>query len=389
MAGACLAPRSPLRSHRARSRGLKSGGKAKVEWVADLLPPLQTAAMPEYLVDAMQSASASDASASAMTHAIDDGLAAAAPCEGGEDAGLSAQSGLSMDGGSATTAPSDGDGADMMDVEDDVLDWLASPGSDGQPVSPVSEPNRAADADRARTLIVLDYDDTLFPTTELRRLGYATTVQEELPDDELAEIQQIEDQAIRLVELCAQHGSVILLTNAEGRWLRLSTASYMPRLRKQLEQYSRTVYGREFAETCPEDPGKWKELAFRDVLQSLRQDLDGDQTIRLVSVGDSTFERQAAKDAGAASDEFGKVEVKTVKMMDLPTFSLLKRQLEVLCLALTPILDQRGPLDVEVACNDSEEDQPVDDGQPDVAGDNHSPATEAGTAQDGDVEGRL
>ena len=65
------------------------------------------------------------------------------------------------------------------------------------------------------------------------------------------------------------------------------------------------------------------------------------------------------------------------------------RQLEVLCLALTPILDQRGPLDVEVACNDSEEDQPVDDGQPDVAGDNHSPATEAGTAQDGDVEGRL
>lgn len=76
--------------------------------------------------------------------------------------------------------------------------------------------------------------------------------------------------------------------------------------------------------------------------------------IRLVSVGDSTFERQAAKAAGALSAGFGKVEVKTVKMMDLPSFSLLQRQLEVLCLALEPIMDQNGTLDVEVACNDAE-----------------------------------
>ena len=35
----------------------------------------------------------------------------------------------------------------------------------------------------------------------------------------------------------------------------------------------------------------------------------------------------------------------------LPSFSLLQRQLEVLCLALEPILMQRGTLDVEVALN--------------------------------------
>ena len=368
MASACLAPRSPLCHRRSRAKKRETE-RERVEWVTELLergretepervewdvpqPP-----MPDYLLDAIQQGRERQTDASAPA----DDSAAMMDVEDGEEAG-------------------------EADREEEALEWIASAVSDGEPVSPVSEPNRAAEGERARTLIVLDYDDTLFPTTELRRLGYATTVQEQLPDAELAEIQLIEAQAVRLVELCAQHGSVILLTNAEGRWLRLSTASYMPRLHKQLAQHSRTVYGREFAETCPDDPGRWKELAFRDVLQSLRQELGDDRPIRLVSVGDSTFERQAAKDAGAASDDFGKVEVKTVKMMDLPTFSLLKRQLEVLCLALAPILDQQGPLDVEVACNDSEEDQTVDDGRP-GCGDDHSLVAGAGAldpVQDGD-----
>lgn len=383
MAGPCLAPRSPVRHRPRRQRA----SKAKVEWVADLVAhDLPQPAVPDYLVDAIHAAAESSASksgASAATHGVDDEMPAHGHATSGdEDTALPAQSGLDLDDDSPMSATPPGVDVEMMDVEDEALGWIPPPASDGQPVSPVSEPDRDADADRARTLIVLDYDDTLFPTTELRRLGYTTTVTEDLPDEEVAEIREIEDQAIRLVELCSQYGSVILLTNAEGRWLRLSTSSYMPRLHKQLELFSRTVYGREFSETCPDDPGKWKELALRDVLHSVKHELRDDQAIRLVSVGDSTFERQAAKDAGADSNSFGNVEVKTVKMMDLPTFSLLKRQLEVLCLALAPILDQRGPMDVEVACNDSEQAQAVDDGRPssdaelNSASDTGSPAEE-------------
>lgn len=286
-------------------------------------------------------------------------------------------------GGEATemsAAPGELEVVDMMEMED-ASDWAQSPVS-----SPVSEPNLAADAERALRMIVLDYDDTLFPTTELRRMGYATTVQEKLPDTEVAAIRQIEDQAIRLVELCSLYGSLVLLTNAESRWLRLSTSSYMPRLHKQLAQCSRTVYGREFSATCPDDPGKWKELAFRSELRSLRKELRDDQSIQLVSIGDSTFERQAAKDAGAAFEEFGQVEVKTIKMMDLPNFSLLKRQLEVLCLALAPILDQRGPMDIEVACNESKDDQTVDDGRPEPGWDDGLNAVAAAAAAAEELE---
>ena len=156
------------------------------------------------------------------------------------------------------------------------LQWLRSPVS-----SPVSEPNRVELEQRARTLVVLDFDDTLFPTTELRRLGYATTVQEELPDHVMAEVTRIETQALRLVEKCSQFGQVVLLTNAEGRWLKLATSSYMPRLEQALERVSRTVFGRHYSASAPDDPGMWKELAFRDNLYNLRSVIGDDPVSRL------------------------------------------------------------------------------------------------------------
>jgi hypothetical protein len=378
-------PRSPLRNRPRRSTRASVPSKAKVEWVADLLAHnVPQATAPDYLVDAIEAVAAESAAAdtligelSATTPYLTGGAAAAAaaePYNDGDDDALTARPDQGMN--SPPPVSPLGVDVDMMDVEDEAeaFDWIPSPVS-----SPVSEPNSVEEAERARTMIVLDFDDTLFPTTELRRRGYATTVQERLPDDVLAEIERIEEQAVRLVEQCSLYGNVVLLTNAEGRWLRLSTSSYMPRLERQLQRCTRTVYGRHFSGSCPDDPGKWKELAFRDNLQTLRQELGNDRPIRLVSVGDSTFERQAAKDAGAASTEYGKVEVKTVKMMDLPSFSLLQRQLEVLCLALTPILEQRGTLDVEVACNDAggEDAEPADDG----GGDEQL----APEVQDGDV----
>ena len=250
-----------------------------------------------------------------------------------------------------------------MDLLGDVdesssFDMVQSPVS-SPPSTPT--PKRAEDIERERTLLVLDYDDTLFPTTELRRMGYATAVEETLPEDMVEKIGRIEEQAVQMVQQCTRYGQVLLLTNAESRWLTLSTRCYMPKLLQVLAEHARVAYGREWSSPANEhDPGMWKQLAFENELRTLRQQLGPETAIRLVSVGDSTFERKAAKVA-ATGAEFGKVEVKTVKLMDLPSFSLLQRQLEVLCLALEPILMQRGTLDVEVALNTPT--SPDDDGE--------------------------
>ena len=253
------------------------------------------------------------------------------------------------------------------DVDMDLLGDVDESSSFDMVQSPVSSPpstptpKRAEDIERERTLLVLDYDDTLFPTTELRRMGYATAVEETLPEDMVEKIGRIEEQAVQMVQQCTRYGQVLLLTNAESRWLTLSTRCYMPKLLQVLAEHARVAYGREWSSPANEhDPGMWKQLAFENELRNLRQQLGPETAIRLVSVGDSTFERKAAKVA-ATGAEFGKVEVKTVKLMDLPSFSLLQRQLEVLCLALEPILMQRGTLDVEVALNTPT--SPDDDGE--------------------------
>ena len=114
-----------------------------------------------------------------------------------------------------------------MDLLGDVdesssFDMVQSPAS-SPPSTPT--PKRAEDIERERTLLVLDYDDTLFPTTELRRMGYATAVEETLPEDMVEKIGRIEEQAVQMVQQCTRYGQVLLLTNAESRWLTLSTKS--------------------------------------------------------------------------------------------------------------------------------------------------------------------
>jgi hypothetical protein len=120
----------------------------------------------------------------------------------------------------------------------------------------------------------------------------------------------------------------------------------MPRLKKQLQDDEIAIaFGREWQQQYPSEPGMWKQMSFRSELTKMRQRIGPSATIRLVSIGDSTFERTAAEMAGKLD---GNVEVKTIKLVDLPSPGMLRQQIALLCLALKEILDRDGALSIDM-----------------------------------------
>jgi hypothetical protein len=267
--------------------------------------------------------------------------------------------GSSASSASSSSFSSSSSGVVMVDeLEELGAPDLGAWSLDSPVSSPPSEPVHIMPPPSAdSTLLVLDYDDTLFPTSRLcddKECWSKISAGEAVSDDDQKAIFEIESEALELVALCKRHGQCVLLTNAERSWLSMSLTYYMPRLMCMLSEGVDVVFGRDFQEGCPLQPSMWKQRAFAQEVRRLRERV-GDATIQLVSIGDSEFERGAAQ---SASEEDGNVQLKTVKMLDLPTYQLLSQQLSQICTALPSILKSSHPwLDVDMEMHEKKASQ--------------------------------
>lgn len=285
-----------------------------------------------------------------------------------------------------------------VDCDDEVEEEIARAFAEGfnlegpgesPPASPVSEATGAGppplsqeppETLKARTLLILDWDDTLLTTTRLtsrhsvfgpggaspaptHRLAatppfcvdqpmpfariphtdarstktrpidlplnhvclcvfVAHAAAKPLPATLQRDLALLEEDVLRLLTACQQRGRCVIVTNAAKGWVQQSGKRFVPRVVKHLVDQQISVVSAQaaFAASCPSgDPADWKKKAF------LRE-LTG-SNINMVSIGDSIFEREAAH---FASKQSRVGTTKTVKFVDSPTIEQLRRQLTTL-----------------------------------------------------------
>jgi hypothetical protein len=174
-------------------------------------------------------------------------------------------------------------------------------------------------------LIILDWDDTLFPTSHLNPV-------DESQYDHLAEkykklLAEVEDQAIKLLQNCLKESKVVIVTNAKKGWVEYSSSKFMPRLHSILMKFVRVISARvEYEDHYPTETMKWKELAFQKLWHE-KNFLEKGAIVNLIAIGDSEFEMEAAKKFAAKSD---RCTVKLLKLRDSPSFDELTKELEII-----------------------------------------------------------
>ena len=201
------------------------------------------------------------------------------------------------------------------------------------------------------TLLIFDYDDTLFPTSFLAQNGYRLDGPDASP-----EIQVILDEYSAVVEKtlleAQQHGRVVVITNAESGWISLTAQKFMPRLGELLSSYPSISARSTYEPLGLSNPFEWKLKAFESVIYEHHRMLsipDAVARMNVLSFGDSIHERDAAHQV-CASLASSPLFCKSIKFIERPDIAQLTKQHVLIRDSLVKVIEHDGTLDLCIEC---------------------------------------
>eukprot|EP00443_Scrippsiella_acuminata_P010751 CAMPEP_0115216686 /NCGR_PEP_ID=MMETSP0270-20121206/25467_1 /TAXON_ID=71861 /ORGANISM="Scrippsiella trochoidea, Strain CCMP3099" /LENGTH=275 /DNA_ID=CAMNT_0002630533 /DNA_START=65 /DNA_END=892 /DNA_ORIENTATION=+ len=199
------------------------------------------------------------------------------------------------------------------------------------------------------TLLILDWDDTLFPTAWIEAQGLSLA-EDSVPSEAQAEqLEEMAERASLTVQVAKSHGTVVIVTNAEHGWIELSCQKFMPTLVPVLEDIKILSARSQWECKGVAQPSAWKLLTFHGEIDLFFGGCGsgGDEGTRrnIVSVGDSLYEREALI---RVTDRFPNSWAKALKLMEKPGAQEFLKEHEVLISCLGDIVNHEGNLDVSI-----------------------------------------
>jgi len=182
------------------------------------------------------------------------------------------------------------------------------------------------------TLTIFDWDDTLFPTTEIN--GLSSTV---LSRNIRLMLDKLDNINYNLLNNFMGKGKVMIVTNASLNWIKY-TMQYLPNTADLIKRKNIEIYSARdnFKDQLPDT--LWKIATFNKITNNMNK------YINIISIGDAQYEY----DALVNLNEFLKYPkyLKSVKLMRYPSFEKLLDQLSVLNLKSGNIIRHKNNLDL-------------------------------------------
>jgi hypothetical protein len=222
-------------------------------------------------------------------------------------------------------------------------------GSEGLELLRATPDGSSVGAAFCETLIIFDWDDTLFPTSWLHQhdlLQEGATISQEQD----AQLQKLADSALATLRAAKRLGGVAIVTNAEQGWVELSCGTFLASLEAELTDVRIVSARSDHEKHGLFAPTTWKCLAFSEVADEFYNSLDctGAVTRNIVSLGDSEHEMEALKWITSGTDCFAK----SLKFVHKPSVEQLLEQHELVAGCLEDVVEHGGNLDYEVGVED-------------------------------------
>jgi hypothetical protein len=245
----------------------------------------------------------------------------------------------------------------------------------------VSTGSQAEYLERDQTIIILDWDDTLCPTTwmkqEQHRLKLANLTQ--LSEHYRDRLDMLARQCAAFLTAANELGRVVIVTNAVFPWVDSSCKCFLPSLYPLLKTVS-VIYARQVYEDkasgnfmpkvfntnfttsvlrqprraqTQTDPQRWKEVAFEKEIADFYSRYQHQSWKNVISIGDSAWEREAARKVVPLRPTLEqKCRTKTVKLFGEPGIEDLTKQVRVIRKIIEAIVQHDGDLDIELGAED-------------------------------------
>lgn len=200
-----------------------------------------------------------------------------------------------------------------------------------------------------QTIIILDWDDTLCPSTTCMRT-HGLSVLGALPEGELAkELDVLALEAKALIETATEVADkVVVVTNAEEGWVDLSCRAWLPSLQDTIAKCEVASARSTWEPRGIKSPAGWKARTFEDQIESFYSRYSNQSWKNIISVGDAPHEREAlarvVKWAPAGNGK--RCRSKSVKFVLRPSIDQLTRELQMLRESIKEIVWHDDDLDL-------------------------------------------
>lgn len=186
-----------------------------------------------------------------------------------------------------------------------------------------------------KTLIIFDWDDTLFPTHWLFnnniKLDNAQDIRRYL-----LYFQELDKVSYKLLQHALQYGKVLIVTNANKDWVEQSSR-YLSNTQKLLQEKILVVSARDLYQKT-HTINSWKIMTFNNEIYKFIRNAS-----QIVSIGDADYEHNALI---SLKQEIDKKNLKMIRLTKLPEFDVLLDQINILNNAMPEIIQMRNHLDL-------------------------------------------
>lgn len=194
-----------------------------------------------------------------------------------------------------------------------------------------------------KTIIIFDWDDTLFPTSWTVDNGIDLT-DTNMQNKFIVYFSRLDMLVYKLLLNCLKNSYVFIVTNAAIKWINTSLIM-MPNTKKLIDTNIEILSARDLHQE--DHPGKidiWKKLTFQNITN---ENLVSHKYQHIISIGDAEYEYMALIDLFNKTSVIGHRLLKTVKLIKNPSFDSLIDQLEVLNSCLNKIIKKEWHLDLK------------------------------------------
>ena len=192
-----------------------------------------------------------------------------------------------------------------------------------------------------RNIFIFDWDDTICPTTWLTSKNYIANnfvvPPKNIELDDHYKLDSYSQKISILLEHCLFLGHVIIVTNADSKWIGLSVTKFLPKLDGLLSRircYSaKNLFESSFI------PFYWKVATFS---YALRTYMNKENKTSIISFGDSDYEKNANK---LFCMNYRNCYSKVIKYIEAPSIDQLGKQNELVYNYLHHICGYDGDID--------------------------------------------
>ncbi|EGZ07789.1 hypothetical protein PHYSODRAFT_356062 [Phytophthora sojae] len=246
-------------------------------------------------------------------------------------------------------APNTNSSADVC-----VEDARSSLSLDSYDVGAIMSPRATGKHDPEDVVIFFDWDDTLMASSAIAKLGLCPKyINEEpdIPDEVQAELKELEESVVQLLETALSYGRVVIVTAAETGWVELSASLFMPRLVPFFNTRIKVISARSTYEYLyPDCPRRWKIEAFNNevfpVWESYGEENSAGIPRHVISLGDGPTEREAL--INVKMQAMDACHGKSMKFIAYPKISELQLEVELILANMEHLCTHEGDLDLQI-----------------------------------------